>query len=191
MPNTLTFPLDPPVPHAGGTIAAVTLREPTAEEAMQCERNVVPGVVGFRSYRMALVVLCSGLGDDAVAALPISAFVDAEEFLLDLVRMDLPPMEAPPPELCIEFDAPIVSGGVTYSELRLAEPNTGHVRMAEMAMNGGDGPADLRNYRCVLVAKVSGVPHAVVRTLPASLVTRAAAYLQGFSRPGRRRGRSS
>lgn len=186
----LDIALESAIEHAGGTVAALRLREPTGREMREAERTLSDAisVESSSAFEIALIGAVSGLPEDVLNKLKISVMHRARQFVTGFDSESGGRRESQPDQLDLALPAPLVSGGVTYERLSLCEPTVGMRRRAETALRGGATVANARHYQIVLVAEASGLPFDVAEQLPVSMLNDAQAYLQGFIQPGRRTG---
>lgn len=93
---------------------------------------------------------------------------------------------APPPQLSIPIDPPIVFQTGSHDVLILKEPTVGQKRLAHEQLRNGTNQATIDLYEIHLISAVSGKPIAVVEKLPVGTLNKAMAYLDYFLDAGRR-----
>lgn len=184
MPGTLSIPVNPPVTvDGGGTIDGLTLRELTGLEVLQAEEALMKAGGSPAATRMhdgALLALASGVSIEALKRLPVTVTDQALRFVSDLNESNPDPLKNPPPQLQIPLPDGTSYGGATFERMTLQEPLLGQVWTAEAAFNEGVGLPQIRKFKMLLAAQVSGIPYAAVEKLPVSLINQAAAYCRGF-----------
>lgn len=79
----LDIALEPAIEHAGGTVAALHLREPTGREMREAERTLSDAisVESSSAFEIALIGAVSGLPEDVLNKLKISVMHRARQFV--------------------------------------------------------------------------------------------------------------
>jgi hypothetical protein len=183
--RTLVIPINPPIKHEGGEVSELKLREPTGKEMREAERKFDGGMTpeAVSNFEVALVGAVSGVPEVALNKLPVSVMRRASDFVRGF---DVVPAPAELQEtLNLILPEPISVGGVTYTELNLAEPTVGARRRAETAFRTGQTLANSRHYQLILTAEAAKAGFAAVEMMPVSVLNQAEAYLRGFLQPGR------
>jgi hypothetical protein len=196
-PDTMTITLDPPVAYKGGEIAELVLKEPTARQVRDAEReyNQDAPWAGAVSYEMKLIGLVAGLTPVALEKLPVGVCNYAATFLQEFVEAGATDPEdadedRPPPEAgSLPIEPPIKFAGVTYSDLDLREPLASEIRNARQLMRSSGSLFESRRAQMQLVTAVSGLPAPVVDALPIRQLNQAARILGRFSIAGRPTGK--
>lgn len=139
--RSLDIALEPAIEHAGGTVAALRLREPTGREMREAERTLSDAisVESSSAFEVALIGAVSGLPEDVLNKLKISVMHRARQFVTGFDAQSGGRRESQPESLELSLPEPVVSGGVIYERLSLCEPTVGMRRRAETAARRGDG----------------------------------------------------
>ena len=89
-----------------------------------------------------------------------------------------------PDPLALDFNPPIKTATGELARLVLQEPTANAVWVAEQHLIARNGTRGTRMYQKALVAKVGGVPEAILDEVPIGTFTKAARYLQDFVEAG-------
>lgn len=194
-PDTMTIEFVPPlVVKGGGDIERIELKEPTARQVREAEReysNEAPWA-GNTSYELKLIGLVSGLTTAALDLLPVGAANYAAAFLTEFVEAggaegtedDGLPLEP----VTLNISPPITFTGISYSELDLREPLASEIRKARQLMRSAGNLFESRRAQMQLITTVSGLPAPVIDALPIRLLNDAGRVLSRFTIAGRRTG---
>ena len=196
-PDTMTIEFTPPLPFKGGEIALIELKEPTARQVREAERerSVDAPWAAHVAYELKLIGLVSGLNAAQLDLLPIGAANYAATFLTEFIEAGGTPIEddeeqGPPPleALSIEIDPPIKFMGVSYSEINLREPLASEVRKARQMMRSPGNLFESRRAQMSLITAVSELPAPVIDALPIRRLNEAGRVLSRFTIAGRKTG---
>lgn len=190
MPEILE--LDEPVTIAGGVVAQLMLREPTAMELHRAYRHVDAARHPEAVARFAsdLVSSVTGTKIEVVHELPEAVIVEASSRIIDLMDRALEGFDAENAGSEIDLEEPLVVNNIGYSSVSVRPPKAGEMIKARTHLRQSQGEAAAMNYRMSLVTQVSGLPPQVVHLLPASVVFKATAAIEFFTVRGRRTGTS-
>ena len=200
-PDTMTIALDPPIAYRGGELAEVTLKEPTARQVREAEREMTPEApwAGMLAYELKLIGLVAGLPAPALELLPIGLANLASVFLQEFVTKGAPEADAeadadagedaPPEATTLPIDPPLAFNGVSYAELDLREPLASEIRKARQLVRTPGSLFESRRAQMALVTAVSGLPAPVIDALPISRLNEAARLLSRFITAGRPTGK--
>ena len=194
---TMTIGFDPPLAYRGGEVAEISLREPTARQVRDAERELGAEApwVNSVAYELRLIGLVSGLPAAALDALPVGAANYASTFLQEFIEAGAADPAAddeaePPPEATtLAIEPPIKFTGVSYAELDLREPLASEIRKARALMRTVGSLFESRRAQMALVTAVSGLPAPVIDALPIRTLNEAARLLGRFITAGRPTGK--
>ena len=197
-PDTMRIEFSPPLPYKGGEVASLALREPTARQVRDAEReySMDNPWAGTVAYELKLIGLVAGLEAAALDVLPVGAVNYAAEFFKAFVEAGSEDQEgddddtpAPPPEPeTLTIHPPLKFAGVSYSELDLREPLASELRNARKLMRTAGNLWESRRSQMALVTAVSGLPAPVIDALPIRQLNQAARVLGRFIVAGRKTG---
>ena len=191
-PDTLEIVFTPPLAYKGGEVASLTLREPTARQVRDAEREYTLDApwAGTIAYELRLIGLVSGLQPLACDALPVGASNVAAEFLREFVETGAEDgdEEAAPEAVTLPIEPPLKFAGLTYGDLDLREPLASEIRAARQLMRTSGSLFESRRAQMALVTAVSGLPAPVIDALPIRQLNAASRILGRFTSAGRKTG---
>ena len=194
-PDTMRIEFTPPLPFKGGEIATLELREPTARQVRDAERefSLDSPWAGTVAYELKLIGLVAGLPAKALDALPVGAVNYAAEFLREFVEAGAEDAEGgedgPAPEATtLAIEPPLKFAGASYGDLDLREPLASELRNARLLMRSAGNLFESRRAQMALVTAVSGLPAPVIDALPIRQLNEAARILGRFIVAGRKTG---
>lgn len=187
--DTLEIALDPPIKFKGGEIASLTLQEPTAKQVRDAEKRLdaMFSPPSITEYHMELVRSVSGLSEDAVKLLPVSKLNAAAEFVRNFIDAEPPPSDgddALMPMLEVTLDPPLTWNKATYTAIQLREPTIEELRKAKSFQRLAITPYTTRCCDMQLLEAVSGLPAAVIHSLPIRKLVEASIILARFTTGG-------
>ncbi len=192
---TLDLDLRTPITIKGGTIATLSLREPTGQEMWLAEGllQTNTGSEAVTLYMRQIVATVSGRKPEDLEAIRISELSRAYNYLAGFIEAGVPKegegfVEPEEETWELALPAPVTFDGRDYTTLSLSEPSTGATRKAQGQFRKGSGAQSARAYQMHLVANSADVPYGLVQRLPVSVLNVAASYLQGFIVAGPRTG---
>ncbi len=208
-PVTLTIELDPPLAYklrkskADATLDAIVLREPTARQVREAEkeRTADAPFASQVAYELRLIQMVGNLDAEVMDLLPVllvnhaaaflDEFVDAEPTEEDKERREADQDEdaAPPEPETFPINPPIKWAGSEYAELDIREPLASEIRNARQLIRNSGNLFESRRAIISLVTAVSGLPAPVVEGLGISTLNKAGVLLGRFTTAGRRTGK--
>ena len=199
-PPTLTVTFSPPIAAPAGEIPGFTLREPTARQLREAEKEKDPSapLAGQSAYEMRLIVLVAS--DPALTKkgasdrLPIGVINQCIVFLNEFIEA---PMDEEEEAADLAGDEPVACtlpinitfGKQTYTDLDIREPLGSEVRNARMLMREPGNLFESRRALMHLVTTVSGLPAPVIEALPIRTLNKAGRILGRFTMAGRATGK--
>ena len=193
---TMVIAFDPPLVAKTGEIAEISLREPTAREVREAERELGAEQpwVHMLAYELKLISLVSGLPLASCDLLPIGATNIASAFLQEFVEAGAADEDGdddePPEATTIAIDPPLKFSGVSYNEMDLREPLASEIRKARQLLRTNGSLFESRRAQMALVTLVTGLPAPVVDGLPIRTLNDAARVLGRFIGAGRKTGKA-
>ena len=91
------------------------------------------------------------------------------------------------PTLRLDLDRPLVDGARSWEALELREPRVSEVRASLERMGSHRTPVAFLDQQVDLVARIAGIPAALLDDLPAATLDRAVVFVTSFEAEARRK----